>query len=1479
MEINLQENYSASEFIRQLSKLDIKLRLDGEKLRCIAPKGAVTKELLSEIEKHKKDIISVLKAEKEKDIFIKPIQKVQDSGCCPLSAAQKRMFILNQLDKNSTAYNLTQVLKIEGQFDKEQFVSIFKKIAQRHESLRTSFKIVDGEPVQVVHDDIEISAEYEEMAGIEKDIDDKIIDFIRPYDMESYPLFRLKVIKLIDPSPERNNMPVYYVLIDMHHIISDGISVSILVREINALIAGKSLPALKTSYRDYAVWHNNLLSSEIIKREREYWINELSGELPILNLPYDYQRPQKFSFKGDSIRFPIDSGLSKKLYDLARENKVTLFSVLMSAFYILLYKYTGQEDIIIGTSTAGRRHHDINDVIGVFINTLALRNFPEPQKTFRSFLKEVGENSLKAFDNQDYPFEKLVDDLEIKRDPGRNPIFDVMFILLNMDIGEVQAEGRKISYYEYKKRIAQFDILINAYESKRGIDLEIEYCTDLFKRDTIERFGAHFVKILECAAEDPDLSIGCIDMLTQKEKHQLLNVFNDTELDYPKSLTVHKLFEECAKKNPDAVALVFKDRQMTYGELNEKSDRLARMLVNKGVGKDVIVGLMVERSFDMITGILGVLKAGGAYLPVDPEFPADRINYILNDSGAKILLSTKQLYDRINDSETEHFEFIDIEDESAIDLYEDTPLPAGDPHSLAYVIYTSGSTGKPKGVMLEHRSVVNFIHGVKNRIEFGADSTILCLTTISFDIFVLETLLPLSVGMRIVIADEKEQINPRLLKKAIVNNKVNMLQITPSRLQLLLHGTSDLSCLKQLTAIMIGGEAFPQNLLTELKKHTHARIYNMYGPTETTVWSTIGELTNSDFIDIGTPIANTKVFVVDKDGNPTSVGVPGELLIAGAGLARGYLNKPELTEEKFAKVPFYEEGKVYRTGDLAKWNSSGNLEILGRMDQQVKIRGYRIELEEIERCLSNYKAVKECVVVAKSDGTGTKYLAAYYSADREIAVSDLRRHLSKDLPDYMIPAVFVFLDKLPSTPNGKIDRKALPEPDKKRPKLDTAFKRPTTDTEKQIARIWTDVLNCESVGASDNFFELGGNSLLAIKAEAIAYKQNLNFSSSDIYTYQTVEQLAAFIDGSKNSADVQSQTDIELSRQQAAATIVPKSSGKVIENIEPFNEIFYRICFYNSFFPVVIHFGKSILPFLINDTAVYAKYPKDSETGKLDIDYISAIPTERVISEEGMILQTKNFNEDILCDITAALDENKPVIVWVDCFYESIRTDQYKNKHWSHTVLIYGYDEVQKTFNIIEHSYRDSLSYKKQVISFEDIYNMTKGYMENFYSNIKQPVFYAFSENKSSVAYDKSNNRYYQIFKNNTLNNQNLIADRLECLKAFILDYDRIILDKNEFFKTGDKLIESFNMVINSKLSDKYKLETMANKNLVNVCEALNEITEMWSEVRRVTAKIFYSEIYNYDKLQRVSQELRSIYQKEKDYIELLISSLDSISR
>jgi amino acid adenylation domain-containing protein len=1013
----------------------------------------------------------------------------------PLSSAQKRIYALCQLEPGSPVYNVSAVMELGEGIDSDTLEQAFRDLIKRHESLRTSFAVSNGELTQQIHQEADFHLGYRAVG--EEEVATAAGEFLRPFDLGQAPLLRASILK----TPARR-----LLLFDTHHIIADGVSLGILTRDLASLLSGADLPEPRFQYRDYALWQNGLSGTGLIRRQEQYWLDLFSGEIPVLNLPTDYPRPSLQSFEGDRILFQLDRKTTQEIRGLSRETGTTPYMVLLAAFNILLARYAGQEEIITGTVTAGRVHTDLNGMVGMFVNTLPIRTSPSGDKTCRSFLSEVRERVLSALENQDYQFEELVDQVVKKRDPGRNPLFDALFVLQDPEF-TAGSKGLTLTTTELTNNTSKFDLLLSALEEEEGIGFDLEYCARLFRRDTVQRMAGHYLNLLREITADPDQALSSLQMLSGEERRQVLHDFNDTAADYPKDQTVHQLFEEQVARTPESVALVFEDRQLTYRELNRRANQLARLLRSKGVGRDTIVGIMVERSLEMIIGLLGIVKAGGAYLPLDPDYPKERISFMLEDSNAGLLLTQSRLRERIEFPG----EIIDLDDSETF-RGEDAGLESiNKPEDLLYVIYTSGSTGTPKGVMIEHRGVVNLIKGASDMIDLGSNQVMLSVTTIVFDIFVFESWLSLARGMRVVIAGEGEQKDPERLSAVIRRNNIQVMQTTPSRFQMLMLDEEQASCLKQLSIILLGGEPLPEVLLKKLKE-TGASIYNGYGPTETAVYSTFADVTMVEQITIGRPLANTRVYILDRHANPVPVGVSGELCLGGAGLARGYLNRPELTAEKFVANPFIPGERMYRTGDLARWLPDGNIEFLGRIDHQVKIRGFRVELGEIETGLLTHQSVREAVVTARDDQAGTRYLCAYIVADSPLSTPELREHLSRRLPDYMIPSCFVALERLPLTPNGKIDRKALPEPEG-RLETGTPLKDlPLNALEAALLGIWEDVLGISPIGVNENFFDLGGNSLLSIRlliktSEVLGRK--LPFSA--IFQTQTITKLAALL--------------------------------------------------------------------------------------------------------------------------------------------------------------------------------------------------------------------------------------------------------------------------------------------------------------------------------------------------------------------------------
>ncbi len=1032
-----------------------------------------------------------------------------------VSSAQKRMYILNQLDGAGISYNIPGALTLIGSLDHKALDNAFRQLIDRHETLRTSFETMNGEPVQRVHNEVPFRVELiHAPRADQRETDELVHGFVQPFNLEQAPLFRAGLIEI---SPEH-----HILLLDMHHIISDGTSINVLIQDFIHLYAGDTLPSLRIQYKDYAAWQREQQQSERYQEQEDYWLNTFAGELPVLDIPTDYPRPAVRSFEGDVLEFTLDQRQSEGLKSIAMQTESTLYMVLLAAYTTLLSQYSGQEDIIVGSPIAGRPHADLGNLIGMFVNTLAIRNYPEGGKTFRDYVLEVKDNALKAFEHQNYPFEELVEKLGVDRDLSRNPLFDTMFALQNLEQTEQQLAELQLAPYPSEQTTAKFDLSLFAQEDGEQIACGFQYGTRLYKRETIERLAVHLQQLINVVIEQPEIALAAIEMVSTQEKEQLVKQFSTTEVDspYPRDQLMHVLFEEQVAQSPDRLAITFADTQLTYRELNERSDRLACILTSHGIrhgsGTQIQrVGIVAERSIEMVVGMLAILKAGGAYVPIDPEYPEERIRYLLEDSGAELLLSQRR--------EQVSFEpgipVIDLSDaqlwSSEFEGYththgSDAISNGGSALDLSHVIYTSGTTGKPKGVMVNHRNVVRLVKST-SYATLDENTRMLQMGAVVFDASTFEIWGTLLNGGQLYVVNHDTILDAAKFKQAMNKYRINTMFMTTALFNQ--HSQQDIEVFASLKELLVGGDVMSvPHANRVLKEYPHLRLSNVYGPTENTTFSTTYEIMEpqTQGVPIGRPINHSTVYVVNRSLKLQPVGAWGELLLGGDGVALGYLNRPELTAEKFIESPFRPGEYCYRTGDLVRWRADGVLEYKGRMDEQVKIRGYRIELGEVETRLSTIAGVKESVVIVRQDDHGQKQLCAYFVTDSELSASDLRNALSQDLPSYMVPSYFVRLSRLPLTLNGKVDRRALPAPE---PNVDTGmdYVAPETDVQQALAAAWGAILGIQKVGIQDNFFHLGGDSIKAIQVSSRLFQAGYKLEMKDLFKYPTIADLSTYI--------------------------------------------------------------------------------------------------------------------------------------------------------------------------------------------------------------------------------------------------------------------------------------------------------------------------------------------------------------------------------
>ncbi|MGK5533235.1 amino acid adenylation domain-containing protein [Streptomyces sp. URMC 129] len=1010
----------------------------------------------------------------------------------PASFSQQRLWFLDQLNPGSAAYNVPGALRVTGPLDIGVWRRCVHEIARRHEALRTTFAEENGEPVQVVADDLPPQLTVVDCAHLRGPGGEDGIralareEFARPFDLRTGPLLRMTFLRL---APEE-----HILLLNMHHIVADLWSTSVLFGELVALygafVSGGAspLPALPIQYADYAVWQRRRLAGEGPAADLEFWRDTLAGAPPTLELPTDRPRPPVQTTRGGSVPFRLPAALMDEVRELSRREGVTPFMTMLAAFLVLLHRYSREEDIVVGVPVANRGRKEIERLIGYFVNTLALRTDLSGDPSFRDLLGRVRQATLGAFAHQELPFERLVEELHPHRDLSRTPVFQVSFVFQNIPLPEFDAGGLRVEYLEVESSTARFDLELQVFEWPGGLSGWFEYNADLFDAATVERMAAHLGLLVANLVADPELPITRVPMLTAAEETALRRHDDTTRRNWPQPLLAHRRFEEQAARTPDAGALTCAGTTLTYAELDARANRLAHRLRRLGVGPDTLVGICLDRSPEMVVALLAVLKAGGAYVPIDPGFPPDRIAFMLDDSGLPVLLTQRDVLTGLPPVKAEALCLDEIR--AALDaepaVPPDAPVDAGD---LAYVIYTSGSTGRPKGVQIPHRALGNFLHAMKERPGIDAGDSLLAVTTFSFDIAMLELLLPLVEGARVILADRDVATDGARLAAALDSSGATMMQATPSTWRMLLDaGWTGRPGLRALA----GGEALPPGLARRLLA-LGLELWNMYGPTETTIWSSVARVGDGP-VTLGEPIANTELYVLDRDGRLVPPGVPGELCVGGAGLARGYLGRPGLTAERFVPHPFAPGARLYRTGDLVRRRADGTLDFLGRLDHQVKLRGYRIELGEIESVLARQPGVRDAVAVVREDVPGDQRLAAYVVTGAGAAAGEeerarLRAALAERLPGYMIPSALVFLDALPLTPNGKTDRRALPAPgtagDPGYAAGGTAGSRgsaaPRTPDEAALCDLFAQVLGVERVGATDSFFDLGGHSLLATR--------------------------------------------------------------------------------------------------------------------------------------------------------------------------------------------------------------------------------------------------------------------------------------------------------------------------------------------------------------------------------------------------------------
>jgi amino acid adenylation domain-containing protein len=1097
------------------------------------------------------------------DIVSRSIQPVERNGEAPLSFTQQQFWLLGQSEPDSASYNVRTAIKIAGFLNIQKLRQALTDLVDRHEILRTNIVVSEGSPMQLIKPSMNVVldvSDLRQLSEAERAAEIKRVlaaEADTRFDLGQGPLWRSQLMQLGDAEQ--------VLILTIHHIICDGWSVGVLLRELVTLYEnsndehGGSLPPLPIQYADFAVWQRTRLDEKTLAPSLRYWRQQLAGASPRLDLPTDYPRPETPALHGARLSIKVPAEISQALKTFSQQQGTTLFMTLLAAFQILLFRYSGQEDVVVGTPVAGRIMLETESLIGAFVNTLVLRGQFLGNPTCSEYLSTVRETTLGAFSHQDVPFEKLVQELNPERSLNRSPLFQVMFALKNSPAADLRAEGLTLTPLKLNSVTSKFDLSLEAEEDADGLCLSCEYNADLFVPATIERMLGHLQNLLEAILADPAQRVADLPLLGPAEREKVLVEWNETRGDILDGVCIHQLFEAQVEKTPAAIAAEFNGCQMSYAELNERTNRLAHYLRRQGVGPEVLVGICVDRSLEMLVAMLGVLKAGGAYVPLDPAYPRERITFMIEDAGLTLVLTQESLVANLAGCETC---LISIDDDWKTIAREggENPANLSGAHNLAYVIYTSGSTGNPKGVMIEQRSLVNFSASAAVAYSIGPGDRVLQFASICFDLSVEEIYPALTHGATLVLRTPEMISSARDFLAYCEEWRLTILDLPTAYWHDLIQAVSEdrLSWPAPVRLVIIGGEkaSFDRvNTWRSVAGQT-VRLVNTYGPTEATVVATMCELGRGQcpthVVPIGRPIRNARVFVLDKMRQPVPIGIAGELYIGGPGVARGYVHRPGLTSEKFVSDPFAAESsaRLYRSGDLVRYLADGSLEFLGRVDNQVKIRGFRIELEEVEAALRGHPDVNDCAVVLNEDSKGDKNLVAYLVSQRDLrtAVSDLRNFLTTKLPAYMVPTMFVEIESLPLSPNGKIDRRALPAPAGIRAAVVGQFAGPADELEIKLTRIWERVMGITTIGVDDNFFDLGGHSLLAVRLFALIQKAfDRNLPLATLFQAPSVRQLANVLRKQGWSAPWSSLVMIQPALDRKPFFCVHAAGGNVIE--------------------------------------------------------------------------------------------------------------------------------------------------------------------------------------------------------------------------------------------------------------------------------------------------------------------------------------------
>ncbi|MGD2089810.1 MAG: amino acid adenylation domain-containing protein [Candidatus Aminicenantes bacterium] len=1427
---------------------------------------------------------------------VENIPKVPKRDYYTLSSAQERILVLGAMNNLGMTYNTPLAFSITGHLDVKRLQYALHALVQRHESLRTSFVFVDDKPVQIIHDTGTVSISIlEKTIADDSNIAEGIIGLLSTFDLAKAPLFQVILLRVSETKT--------YLIFDFHHIIIDETSLAIFFNELIKLYNTDKLTELSLSYKDYAAWQRERQKSEDYKKKLDYWINKLSGiELQPLNLPYDYSRENRVSYEGSRIQTGIKTALFEAIREFCESSASTHFMFFLAAFTLLLNKYTNQKEIIIGSPVSEREHPETRDIVGLFLNTIPLLSIVDNDLSFLDFLQTIKSSVLKDISNSEVAFDDLVKAINLEKKLDINPIFNVMLSVMDNNVTNLQFETCQAEKLDVHNKTSKFDFLLEVYTSESEIVLNFEYSTGLFSEAKISRIVRSFGILIENIVKKPAAPLADLQIINDADRTELLKLARFNCSDSGCSETIISLFEKQALERPTEIALVLENEELTYEELNKRANKLAHE-IKKLISPEDIVAILCQRSFAAIINILAVQKAGGAYLPLDIAYPKARINHILSASGTRVLLTDQNDLPTINFSgKIIHPDQINLSGNSDTNL-EITCTPG----SLAYVLYTSGTTGEPKGVSIEHKSVVNLITTAPSYYQIGTQDVWTMFHTYCFDVSVWEMYGALLYGGRLLIVPHHVSRDPGELLNMIIEKDVTILCLTPSAFNMLAEEMKGSVRETSLHYIILAGEALrPYKLKEWYPYYKQIKLINAYGITETTVYSTYKEITGYEIkhniCSIGSPLPNNYMYVLDENMVLCPIGVLGEIYIGGRGVGRGYFKNQELTNNKFLQDPFAPGQRIYRTGDLARWLPNGEIEYISRLDHQVKIRGFRVEISEIESVLSKYETIKDIFIMGLDDEANNTQLAAYFTSTQKENITQIRAHLEHYLPHYMLPAYIIQIDELPLSKNGKVDRSKLPNP-KAIYHQEIRNRETTTPLEKLLVDVLAEILDLssEQISMDDNFFHQGGDSIHAVQLVRRLKNYNIEAIVDDIIDNKTIAGICDSITA-RQAKEHQDTSDAGLSERPdywkdlAGKEVKPLPKGivlaikssneskkpgensnqdshkdEVVNQVEPFNEVFYKDCYYQALIPAIHYFGGNFQLLFANCNSIY-EVDETSKNVKFKNSYISYKADQELFHALGLNVN-KFFDSQNICeDLMYYLSQGALAIVNVDCYYVTRKKELYQKKHWSHSMLVYGYCKKDHLFHIIDNQKIMSMSYQKNAISFDELKTAYLGYNDNFNALRQQGSFFTIFKINGDTYTNYDNESIRMIAIENLQKMKYKLLDSKNALNFLYTNFINITSNEQMMMANVSQLNYVIGEILAAKRIELYKIKNILKNEAI--AETLDGIVKYLEYIRNVLTKMEMSQKYNDVSAVGMQKKLKQIVDLEKLYVSYINKEL-----